>query len=125
MTGAARRTLAVVWVVSVAACAYTEPVTCPDEALFSAPALTCEAAVTAARPRLSGTTGITALSFDYAICPPDARCRFPSGASGTVVATLDDGRRVGVFVGIDPNGAVLTEPPRLLTPPPQPMPVGG
>ena len=125
MRSAARLALALVFIASAAGCAFTEPVTCPDEALFSAPALTCEAAVAAARPKLSGTTGITALSFDYAICPPDARCRFPGGASGTVVATLEDGRRVGVFVGVDPNGAVLTEPPRLLTPPPQPMPVGG
>jgi hypothetical protein len=117
--------VALVFVASAAGCAFNEPVTCPDEALFSAPALACEAAVDAARPRLSGTSGITALSFDYAMCPPDARCRFPDGASGTVVATLEDGRRVGVFVGVDPNGAMLTEPPRLLTPPPQPMPVGG
>ena len=79
----------------------------------------------AARPRLSGVTGIATLSFEDAICPPNARCRFPDGASGTVIATLDDGREVGVFVGVDPNGAVLAEQPRLLTPEPQPVPADG
>ncbi len=125
MTDAVHRALALVLMATAAGCAFTEPVTCPDEALFAAPALTCEAAVAAARPRLSGTAGITELSFDYAICPPDARCRFPAGASGMVVATLEDGRRIGVFVGVDPNGAMLAEQARLLTPPPQPMPAGG
>ena len=119
MRAAGWRAAVLAIVIAAPGCAIADPATCP-EALDPPAMLTCDAAVSAARQRLSNVAGVTALRFEYASCPPNARCRYPDGANGNVIATLDDGREVGVFVGVDPAGVLLAEEPRLLTPEPQP-----
>jgi hypothetical protein len=111
--------------VAIGACAISAPVTCPLETFDPPAPLTCEAAVDAARQQLASVSGVTGLRFEYSRCPPNARCVFPDGATGNVIATLSDGRELGLFVGIDPDGLVQADEPRLLTPEPQPLLPGG
>jgi hypothetical protein len=106
-----------------AGCALTAPVTCDDTAFDPPAPLTCDAAIAAARQQLSDVAGVTALRFDYDVCPPNARCAFPLGATGNVIASLSDGTELGVFVSIDPEGIVRAEEPRSLDLESQPTPL--
>ncbi len=110
---------------AIAACALTSPVTCAADAFDAPPRLTCDTAVNAARPQLATLTGVVDVEFSYQTCRDTERCAFPDDAAGNVVATLDDGRRFGVFVSIDDGGRVVAGQPTLLTPEPQPVPVPG
>ena len=95
-----------------AGCAVSAPVTCSDEAFDPPPTLTCEAAVSVARQQLLDVAGVTALRFEYEICPPNARCIFVPGSVGTVIATLAGGEEVSVFVSVDPEGIAHAEEPQ-------------
>jgi hypothetical protein len=120
---AAFLTAALVVILTATGCALAAPVTCGDFPLDEPPALTCDAAVAVARPQLSGVAAITALRFQYDVCPDNARCVFPFGATGNVIATLSDGTELGVFVSVDPEGNVRAEEPRSLHLESQPTPL--
>jgi len=120
---AAVLTVALVVLLSATGCALTAPVTCGAFPLDEPPVLTCDAAVAVARPQLSGVSGVTALRFEYDVCPDNARCAFPFGATGNVIATLSDGTELGVFVGVDSEGTVQAEEPRSLDLESQPTPL--
>lgn len=123
MRAAAWRVLTVAVIVGAAGCAFTDPVTCSDEVLDPPPTLSCEAAVAAARQQLSAVGGVTALRFEYEICPPNARCIFVNGAMGVVLATLASGEELSVFVSVDPEGIVRAEEPQPIEPSePTPLP---
>lgn len=114
--------MATVFVLTIAACTLTAPVTCAPDVFDVPPRLTCDDAVNAARPQLATLTDIAAVEFSHQTCRDNERCAFPDDAAGSVVATLNDGRKYGIFVSIDDGGRVLAEEPTLLTPEPQPVP---
>ena len=120
---AALVTAAMIVLMGGAGCALTAPVSCGNFPLDEPPALTCDAAVAAARQQLSAVTGVTALRFEYDVCPANARCAFPFGATGNVIATLSDGTELAVFVSVDPEGNVRAEEPRSLDLESQPTPL--
>lgn len=114
---------ALVLLLGGAGCAVTAPVTCGEFPLDERPALACDAAVAAARQPLAGVASVSALRFEYDVCPANARCAFPFGATGNVIATVSDGTEVGVFVSVDPEGNVRAEEPRSLDLESQPTPL--
>lgn len=124
-----RRTIATavvgVLAVGLGACALTLPIRCPEAPPAPQPQLSCEAAGAAARPQLESVVDVTAMRFEYQLCGDNQRCAVPDAAAGNVIATLSDGREVAVFVSIGQDGIVRAEPPRELTPEPQPVAPGG
>jgi hypothetical protein len=108
---------------ALAACAAAAPVACELIDLDSPP-LTCDAAVSAARPRLATTIGVTELRFQDEECAPDAaRCPFLFGTAGNVIATLGDGREVAIFVSVDDEGSLHAEEPRAFVGEERPTPL--
>jgi len=111
----------VVVATAVGGCAATAPVTCAENDFDPPAALTCDAAITAARQQLSAVAGVNGLSFEYQICPANARCAFASGEIGYVIATLAGGEQLSVTVYVDPDGVVQAEEPQpLVTSEPEP-----
>jgi len=106
---------------ALSACATLAPVTCGGAEMDPPPRLTCDVALDAAREKLASVAGITALRFEYAICPPNARCMWPNGDVGTVTATLAGGDAVQALVHIDPEGIVQAGTPQpVMTPAAEP-----
>jgi len=98
-------------IVALAACTATAPATCADEDFDRPPALTCDAAIGAARERLASVRGVTELRFGHDHCAPGDRCPFIPGEVGGVTATLADGDQLYVYVRIGPEGVVEADAP--------------
>jgi hypothetical protein len=81
------------------------------------PILSCEVAVQAAVESLTSSPRIQALSFQFGgLCPPNARCAFPTGNAGTVIITFADATQVSVYISVD-AGQLTVEPPQAYPPP--------
>ena len=94
------------------ACALSAPVTCEEVERDPPAPLSCDAAVSAARPQFAAIANVTGLRFQYDECAPNApRCEFLFGTAGSVIASLGNGSEVAVFVSIADDGSVQTEGP--------------
>lgn len=99
-------------VLALAACSSLAPATCSTEGWDPQPALTCDAAIAAARTQLATTAGVSSLRVEFGgICPPNARCAPPEGTTAAVIATLANGAEVYILVSIGEDGQVRAEAP--------------
>lgn len=96
----------------VGACSVDPPVTCEIVERDPPAPLTCDAAVSAARPQLAGIANVTDLRFQYDECAPNApHCEFLFGTAGNVIATLGNGAEIAVFVSLADDGSLRTQGP--------------